>query len=119
MLTHPGRLLRLEELSLLAVAVTIYAHLHFSWLLFAVLFLVPDVFMLGYVVNPRLGASMYNLGHSVFLALALLAFGYFGVRPEAVAVSLIWFSHIAFDRALGYGFKYPTFFKDTHLQRLG
>jgi hypothetical protein len=83
MLTHPGRLLRLEELSLLAVAVTVYAHLQFSWLLFAVLFLVPDIFMLGYVVSPRLGAAMYNLGHSVFMALALLAVGYFSAHSVA------------------------------------
>jgi hypothetical protein len=27
-------------------------------------------------------------------------------------------AHIGFDRTLGYGLKYPTFFKDTHLQRV-
>jgi hypothetical protein len=39
------------------------------------------------------------------------------VADEAVAI--IWFSHIAFDRMLGFGLKYPTFFKDTHLQHIG
>jgi hypothetical protein len=118
MFTRPGVLLRLEEISLLAVSVVVYQRLHFSWLLFALLFFVPDIFMLGYLANPRFGAALYNFGHARFVALALLAFGHFGAHPVAVAVSLIWFSHIAFDRAVGYGFKYPTFFKDTHLQHL-
>jgi hypothetical protein len=26
--------------------------------------------------------------------------------------------HIGFDRLIGAGLKYPTFFKDTHLQRV-
>jgi hypothetical protein len=30
----------------------------------------------------------------------------------------VWFAHIGMDRLLGYGLKYPTDFKDTHLQRV-
>ncbi len=118
MFTRPSILLPLEEVSLLAVAIAFYQQLHFSWPLFALLFFMPDIFMLGYLANPRFGAALYNFGHARFVALALLAFGDFGAHAGAVAVSLIWFSHIAFDRAVGYGFKYPTFFKDTHLQHL-
>jgi hypothetical protein len=33
-------------------------------------------------------------------------------------VTLIWIAHIGVDRALGYGLKYPSSFKDTHLQRV-
>ena len=36
----------------------------------------------------------------------------------AVQIALIWLAHIGFDRLLGYGLKYPTGFKDTHLQRV-
>jgi hypothetical protein len=32
---------------------------------------------------------------------------------------LIWASHIAFDRLVGYGLKYPTQFGDTHLGAIG
>jgi len=32
--------------------------------------------------------------------------------------ALIWISHIGFDRMLGYGLKYPTQFRDTHLQHV-
>ena len=119
MLTRPAWLLRLEEACLLASAVWLYAHLHFSWLLFALLFLAPDLFMLGYLANVRLGATMYNLGHWLLLPLVLVAVGWTTGRPVAVAVAIIWFSHIVFDRMMGYGMKYPTFFKDTHLQHIG
>ena len=35
-----------------------------------------------------------------------------------VQLALIWVAHIAADRAMGFGLKYPTEFKDTHLQHL-
>ena len=34
-------------------------------------------------------------------------------------LALIWAAHIGFDRALGYGLKYPSGFGDTHLGRIG
>ena len=36
----------------------------------------------------------------------------------AIQLALIWLTHIGVDRAVGYGLKYPTDFKDTHLQRV-
>jgi len=33
--------------------------------------------------------------------------------------ALVWTSHIGFDRALGYGLKFPTSFHETHLGRIG
>ena len=36
----------------------------------------------------------------------------------AVQIALIWLAHIGMDRMLGYGLKYPTGFKDSHLQRV-
>ena len=118
MLTRPARILRLEEASLLIAAVLLYRHMHFSWLLFALLFLTPDLFMLGYLANPRAGSALYNLGHAVFLPILLCLFGFAAAHPLAVAIGAIWFSHIAWDRMLGYGLKYPTYFKDTHLQHV-
>jgi Domain of unknown function (DUF4260) len=118
MFTRPALLLRIEEACLLAAAVLLYAHLHFSWLLFAVLFFAPDLFMLGYLHNPRTGATIYNFGHAIFLPLLLFAFAYITSRPPLMAIAIIWFSHIAFDRLLGFGLKYPASFKDTHLQHV-
>jgi Domain of unknown function (DUF4260) len=116
--TRPAILLRVEELALLIATIILYRYLHFSWLLFAILFLAPDLFMLGYLLNTRIGAALYNLGHTVFIPLTLLAAALYLQHPTATAVALIWIAHIAFDRLLGYGLKYPTQFKDTHLQRI-
>jgi hypothetical protein len=118
MLTRPAILLRIEEATLLILTLFAYHHLHASWLLFAILFLTPDLFMLGYLVNERLGAALYNLAHTLTLPLALLLFSYITHHSPAAALALIWTAHIAFDRLLGYGLKYPTFFKDTHLQHI-
>jgi hypothetical protein len=37
-------------------------------------------------------------------------------RSTNIVVKPIRLAHIGLDRALGFGLKYPTFFKDTHLQ---
>ena len=109
--------LRLEGLAFLALAVLLYTRAGHSWLLFAVLFLVPDLSFLGYAAGPRVGAVAYNILHSLagplFLAGALLITG------STVAVPLIWAAHIGFDRLVGYGLKYPSGFADTHLGRIG
>jgi len=71
MLTRPALLLRIEEAGLLTGAVLLYSHFHFSWLLFAVLFLAPDLFMLGYLLNPRIGSALYNLGYTLNVPIIL------------------------------------------------
>jgi Domain of unknown function (DUF4260) len=112
-------LLRLEGLAAFAIAVALYAHAGFSWPIFALLFLSPDLSMLAYVAGPRAGAAVYNLVHTYVLALALASVGFFGGLPALVAMGLILAAHIGLDRALGYGLKYSTAFGDTHLGRSG
>jgi len=116
MLTRPSALLRIEEAALLLATLYAYQHLHSSWLLFATLFLTPDLFMLGYLANARVGAAIYNLAHTLSLPLALFFISY--LQHWHLALALIWTAHIALDRLLGYGLKYPTYFKDTHLQHI-
>ena len=111
--------LRFERLAVFAVALLLYAHAGFSWPLFALLFLAPDLSMLAYLAGPRVGAFGYNLMHTYALALALVLFGFAGDAPGLTATGLLWIAHIGFDRALGYGLKYPTGFGDTHLGRIG
>ena len=118
MFTRPPVLLRIEEAALLLATILLYQHYHFSWLLFAILFLTPDLFMLGYLMNVRAGAAFYNLVHTLTVPLALLFVSYLQHWTLATSIALIWTAHIAFDRLLGYGLKYPTFFKDTHLQHI-
>jgi hypothetical protein len=118
MLSRPALLLKLEEAVLLLAAILLYQHLHFSWILFAVFFLTPDLTIFGFLAGPKIGSAVYNLGHTVAYPILLGLAAYTTSRPALAAAAIIWFSHIAFDRLLGYGLKYPTHFKDTHLQHL-
>ncbi|MEO6206023.1 MAG: DUF4260 family protein, partial [Mycobacteriales bacterium] len=43
----------------------------------------------------------------------------FNDQPLGQALALLWFAHIGMDRGLGYGLKYATDFKHTHLGRIG
>jgi len=88
-------------------------------MMYALLFLVPDLSFAAYLFGPRAGAVAYNTMHSTLGALALAVFGYIAGEPGALLIALIWLAHIGFDRALGYGLKYASAFGDTHLGRVG
>lgn len=111
----PLMILRAEGTILLVAATAAYAVQDASWWLFAALFLVPDVFMLGYLFDKRFGAYLYNLGHSTMLPAAVTGLGLLMGAQLAVAIGLIWLAHVGFDRAAGYGLKYPDAFMNTHL----
>ena len=117
-LSGPGLLLRLEGLTILITAVMLYAQLESSWLYFALLLLTPDLAMLPYLINPRLGALAYNVVHTYVLPLALAVVAYLGGYPTLLALALIWLAHIGMDRTVGYGLKYGDDFKHTHLQEV-
>lgn len=109
---------RLEGLAALGLGIAAYAALGQSWLVFALLLLVPDIVMLGYLHSPRLGALTYNLGHN-YVAPALLALLGLVVGPLAYGLAAIWVAHIGMDRALGYGLKRGASFDQTHLGPIG
>ncbi len=110
-------ILRLEGAAAATLALLLYARADYSWLLFALLFLVPDLSMLGYVAGARVGAVIYNAVHT-YVGPLLLA-GAMLVTGASLMLPLIWVAHIGLDRMLGYGLKYPTAFRDTHLGRIG
>jgi hypothetical protein len=114
----PAALLRTEGVALLVLSVLLYWVNGESWLLFGVLLLAPDLSMLGYLAGPRVGAALYNTFHTNAMPAVVGALGMIFASPVVVAVALIWFAHIGMDRTVGYGLKYPTSFKDTHLQRV-
>jgi hypothetical protein len=111
----PKLLLRMEGAAALGAAVYAYPQFGSGWGVFALLFLLPDLSMLGYLANPRIGAATYNFGHSYLAPAALAIFGLQIGIPMLISIALIWFAHIGFDRAVGYGFKYADAFKHTHL----
>jgi hypothetical protein len=115
----PRVLLRLEGAVTLTLALSAYAHLGGRWGWFAALFLIPDLSLLGYLANARVGSVAYNAAHSyvgpALLALVALKVG----APSWLLGVAIWVAHVGFDRAMGYGLKYATAFGDTHLGRVG
>jgi hypothetical protein len=119
MLTKPGVLLRLEGGCVLAAAIAGYARvLHGGWWIFAVCFLAPDVSLLGYAAkgHREMAAALYNAVHSYLLPLVLGGCSWWMHARAGEAAAAIWIAHIALDRMLGFGLKYPEGFKTTHLQ---
>jgi hypothetical protein len=89
-----------------------------NWWLFLLLLLAPDLSMLGYLAGPKLGASVYNTVHTYLLPAVLAVIGWLTVSELLLHLALIWFAHIGMDRLLGYGLKYSTALKDTHLSHV-
>jgi hypothetical protein len=114
----PGLLLRLEGAAVLAGSLALYFDQDFGWLALVVLALAPDLAAIGYMAGPRVGAAAYDIAHTEALPIALGVAGVLADEASAVQLALIWLVHIGADRLLGYGLKYPTAFRDTHLQRV-
>jgi Domain of unknown function (DUF4260) len=115
---QPRLLLRLEGAAAAAAALLVYFHHGHPWWLFVLLILAPDLTFLGYLGGTRVGAAFYNCAHTYAAPIALAAAGDFAESRTAIAIALTWIVHIGVDRALGYGLKYPTAFKETHLGRI-
>ena len=115
---RPTTLLRAEGVALLVLSVLLYRVNGGGWLMFGVLLLAPDLSMLGYLAGPQVGAAIYNAFHTYAMPAVVGALGMIFANPLMVAVALIWFAHIGMDRTVGYGLKYPSSFKDTHLERV-
>ncbi len=112
-------LLKSEEIGLFLFGIFLFTQLPYAWWCFPLLLLLPDIGMLGYLVNERLGAQLYNLFHHRGLALALYLLGVYLSVPLWQLAGVILFSHVAMDRAMGYGLKYKRGFTYTHLGEIG
>lgn len=103
---------------MLALSLLLYAKTGASWGRFALLFLAPDLSMLGYLAGARLGAAAYNLVHTYFGPLLFIGCAVLAGKVGLLSYGLIWIGHIGVDRLLGFGLKYPARFNDTHLQHV-
>jgi Domain of unknown function (DUF4260) len=114
-----GWILRAEALTFFVGGIVLFLMLNGNALWLLPLLLAVDVSMVGYLAGPRAGAATYNLAHNLVTAVGLLAVGWFvPVAPLALAGAIV-LAHVGMDRALGYGLKLPTDFRDTHLGRIG
>lgn len=104
-------------LAVLMLALAYRSPYNMWWLLVAFPFV--DLGMIGYAVNPKVGAFTYNLLHNATFPTLLIAFGVIVDNDLIAFVGIAWTFHIAVDRILGYGLKHQYSFKDTHLGKIG
>ena len=114
----PRNLLFVEGAAVFLASIGVFFAQGNPWWLFVLLILAPDLAMLGYLLGPRIGSYVYNAVHLYVWPLALIAYTLVTGNPLTLQLALIWAAHIGMDRMLGFGLKYPTAFKDTHLQRV-
>jgi len=112
-------LLRLEGVAAFGAGVALYLANGGLWLALIPLLLVPDVSMVGYLRDPKLGALLYNVAHNWALGLAVLGLGFVSGQTWLVIAGAVLVAHVGMDRVFGYGLKLPTSFQETHLGRIG
>jgi hypothetical protein len=111
--------LRVESAALMLLMVSLYWWSGAAWWIFFVAFFVPDLLLAAYLAGPRVGEGAYNTVHSYTLPALLAAGAVVAHRGAALPYAMIWCAHVAFDRALGFGLKYPDAFVHTHLGMIG
>lgn len=89
------------------------------WWAWLAALLAPDLSMAGYGLGRRTGAAVYNLFHIYALAFLLMVLGVAAGSTGLISAGGLWLAHIGGDRALGYGLKLATGFRDTHLGQIG
>ena len=107
-----------EGFVVLLSSLYLYEYNDFSWLWFIIFIFIPDLSMIGYLINNKIGAILYNIIHTYSLSIALAMYGFLLSNSIVLGAGLILSAHIGMDRMLGLGLKYPTTFKDTHLNRV-
>lgn len=112
-------ILKLEEAAMFAVGWWVAMQGGLAWWWFWMLLLTPDVGMVGYLFGPRAGAFLYNLFHHKAIAIGVATAGWWYEAPLLLFTGGLLFAHSSMDRVFGYGLKYITGFKDTHLGRIG
>lgn len=113
------QILKLEQIAFFVLGVFLFSQTDYSWWWFLALFLVPDISILGYLVNPKIGATFYNISHHYAVAIGIYFIGIYFKITELQVIGSVFFAHSAFDRMLGFGLKYSDDFKNTHLGRIG
>jgi hypothetical protein len=102
---------RIESAAIFIASLYLYWFLDFNLIYFVLLLFVFDIFMIGYLFNSKIGAYVYNIGHSMIFPPLLFVIGFATDTRVLLSFSLIWFAHIGLDRGLGYGLKFTSDFK--------
>jgi hypothetical protein len=112
-------ILKLEELAMFVASLILFNRLGISWWWFAACILLPDLSMIGYLINTRMGAYAYNFFHHKGVATLIWLAGLYIGNATLQFTAIILFAHASMDRMFGYGLKYETGFRFTHLGTVG
>ena len=112
-------IIKLEELAMFLFGIYLFNQLNYSWWWFPALILLPDLSMLGYLLNPKLGGYFYNVVHHKAIALIVYIVGIYFHNSSLQLAGIILFAHSSMDRMFGYGLKYSDSFHNTHLGTIG
>ncbi len=108
-------LLKIEEVFLFILSIYLFTQLDYAWWWFPTLILLPDIGMLGYLINTKIGAIIYNIVHHRAASIIVYVVGSIIFSPITQLIGIIMFAHTAMDRVFDYGLKYSDNFKHTHL----
>lgn len=118
--------IKLEELGLLLLCIVLLYIIHAEWWWYLLMFIGPDLSMIGYAINNKIGAWLYNLFHHKGVAAVILLSGILFMNNYLFSdyrwlynIGAILLGHSSMDRCFGYGLKYENGFKFTHLGEIG
>jgi len=127
-------LLRLEELAQFLLCLGLLIVGWAPWWVYILMLIGPDIGMLGYLINARVGAVTYNILHhkGVPILIIVLTSGALHERfisymlsmtefdiPWPLVAAVILYGHASLDRIFGYGLKFGDSFHHTHLGWIG
>ena len=119
-------ILKLEELGLLLLCIVLLYIIHADWWWYLIMFIGPDISMIGYAINNKMGSWFYNLVHHKGVAALILLSGilimnnyFFSDYRWLYNIGAVLLGHSSMDRFFGYGLKYENGFKFTHLGEIG
>ena len=111
--------IKFEELAMFILGAYLFSGLGLSWWWFVGLILTPDIAMLGYLINSKVGAIAYNIFHHKGVAILIYFIGIYCDNETFQLMGIILFAHASMDRIFGYGLKYFDSFNNTHLGIIG
>lgn len=111
------QVLRIEEATTFALSIYLLSLLDISlrWWIYILLYLAPDIGMIGYIFNNKIGAITYNIFHHKAIATLLIIVGFLSTDQYLLLTGIVLFGHAAMDRMFGFGLKTFQGFKFTRL----
>ncbi len=114
-------IIKAEELAMAIITIYLATLLQLpinGWIYF-IAFFSPDISIPAYAINNKAGAMVYNIFHHKGIALIIALIGLLLNSEYIIFAGLMLLAHSSFDRLMGYGLKYFTGFRYTHLGNIG